>query len=161
MSINWWINKQNVYPYNGVLSSNKEKWSIETLQHGWTLAILRSEIVSHSVTSDSLWPHGLSPTSLFCPWNSLGKNTGIGSHALLQGIFPTQGLNPGLLHRRQILYGLRHQGSHWEIVKDGEVWHAAVHGVAKSQTQLKGWKTTIRIILLIGILYYTLALFLS
>ena len=46
-------------------------------------------------------------------------------------------------------------------MKDGELWHAAVHGAAKSQTQLKGWKTTIRIILLIGILYYTLALFLS
>ena len=60
----------------------------------------------------------------------------MGSHSLLQGIFLTQGLNPGLLHRRQILYGLRHQGSHWEIVKDGEVWHAAVHGVAKSWTRL-------------------------
>ena len=104
MSINWWINKQNVYPYNGVLSSNKEKWSIETLQHGWTLAILRSEIVSHSVTSDSLWPHGLSPTSLFCPWNSLGKNTGIGSHSLFYGIFLTQESNPGLPHCTQVLY---------------------------------------------------------
>ena len=38
--------------------------------------------------------------------DSLGKNTGVGCHALLQGIFPTQGLNPGLLHRRQILYQL-------------------------------------------------------
>ena len=39
-------------------------------------------------------------------WNSPGKNTGVGCHSLLQGIFPTQGLNPGLLHRRQILYHL-------------------------------------------------------
>ena len=38
--------------------------------------------------------------------DSLGKNTGVGCHALLQGIFPTQGLNPGLLHHRQILYQL-------------------------------------------------------
>ena len=45
------------------------------------------------------------------PWNSPGKNTGVGSHSLLQGIFPTQGLNPGLLHCRQILYQLSHQGS--------------------------------------------------
>ena len=35
---------------------------------------------------------------LLCPWNSLGKNIGVGCHALLQGIFPTQGLNPHLLH---------------------------------------------------------------
>jgi len=40
-----------------------------------------------------------------------GKNTGVGCHALLQGIFPTQGLNPGVLHCRWILYGLSHQGS--------------------------------------------------
>ena len=39
-----------------------------------------------------------------CPWNSPGKNTGVGSHFLLQGIFPTQGLNSGLLHWRRILY---------------------------------------------------------
>ena len=40
-----------------------------------------------------------------------GKNTGVGCHFLLQGIFPTQGLNPGLWHCRQILYQLSHQGS--------------------------------------------------
>ena len=38
------------------------------------------------------------------PWNSAGKNTGVGSLSLLQGIFPTQGSNPGVLHCRQILY---------------------------------------------------------
>ena len=43
--------------------------------------------------------------------DSPGKNTGVGCHALLQGIFPTQGLNPGLLHCRWILYHLSHQGS--------------------------------------------------
>ena len=42
--------------------------------------------------------------------DSPGKN-GMGCHALLQGIFPTQGLNPGLLHCRRILYPLSHQGS--------------------------------------------------
>ena len=41
---------------------------------------------------------------VLCPWDSPGKNTGVGCHFLLQGIFPTQGLNPGLLHCRQILY---------------------------------------------------------
>ena len=48
---------------------------------------------------------------LLCPWNSLGKNTGVGCHFLLQGNFLIQGSNPGLLHYRQILYCLSHQGS--------------------------------------------------
>ena len=43
--------------------------------------------------------------------DSPGRNTGVGCHALLQGIFPIQGLNSGLQHRRQILYRLSHQGS--------------------------------------------------
>ena len=45
---------------------------------------------------------------LLCQWDSPGKNTGVSSHSLLQGIFPTQGLNPHLLHCRQILYHLSH-----------------------------------------------------
>ena len=67
--------------------------------------------VCRSVVSDSLRPHGLQPIRLSCPWNSPGKNIGVDSHSLLQGIFPTQGLNTGLLHCRQILYHLTHQGS--------------------------------------------------
>ena len=67
--------------------------------------------VSHSVMSESLQPHGLQPTRLLCPWDSPGKNTGVGYHSLLQGILPTQGSNPSLLHCRQILYCLSHQGS--------------------------------------------------
>ena len=51
------------------------------------------------------------PLGFLCPWNSPGKNTGVGCHSLLQGIFPTQGLNLGLLHCRQILYHLSHLGS--------------------------------------------------
>ena len=45
----------------------------------------------------------------FCPWNSPGKNTGVDCHPLLQRKFPTQGLNPGLLHCRQILYRLSYK----------------------------------------------------
>ena len=51
---------------------------------------------SHSVMSDSLTPQGL-----YSPCNSSGQNTEVGSPSLLQGIFPTQGLNPGLLHCRR------------------------------------------------------------
>ena len=58
--------------------------------------------------ADSLPPHGLYPTRLLCPWHSLGKNTGVGSHSFLQRIFLTQRLNPGLLHCRQIVYHLSH-----------------------------------------------------
>ena len=65
--------------------------------------------VSHSVMSDSLRPCGLQPVRCFCTWNSPGKNTGAGSHSLLQRIFLTQGSNPGLLQCRQILYHLSHQ----------------------------------------------------
>ena len=66
---------------------------------------------SLSVVSDSLQPH-----ELYGPWNSPGQNTGVGSLSLLQGIFPTQGSNPGLPHCRQILYQLGHQGSlKWEF----------------------------------------------
>ena len=45
--------------------------------------------VSHLVVSNSLRPRGLQTARLLCPWNSPGKNTGVGSHFLLQGIFPT------------------------------------------------------------------------
>ena len=58
--------------------------------------------VSCSVVPSSLPPHGLQPTRLLCPWNSPGKNTGVGCHAVLQGIFLTQGSNPGLLYCKQI-----------------------------------------------------------
>ena len=51
------------------------------------------------------------PTRLLCPWYSPGKNAGVSCHALLQGIFPTQGSNPGLSCYRWILYHLSHQGS--------------------------------------------------
>ena len=66
---------------------------------------------SYLVVSDSLWPHGLWPTRLLWPWNSPGKNTRVGSHSLLQRFFPTQGLNPGILNCRKILYHLSHQES--------------------------------------------------
>ena len=59
-----------------------------------------------AVVSDCLLPRGL-----YSPWNSPGQNSGVGSLSLLQGIFPTQGRNPGLLHCRRILYQLSHKGS--------------------------------------------------
>ena len=66
----------------------------------------QNESESHPFVSDSLWPHGL-----YSPWNSPGQNSGLGSLSLLQGIFPTQGLNPGLPHCRQNLYQVSHKGN--------------------------------------------------
>ena len=70
------------------------------------LNVLARSSESHSVMSDSLPPHGL-----YSPWNSPGQNTRVGSLSLLQGIFPTEGSNPGLPHCRQILYQLSHKRS--------------------------------------------------
>ena len=58
----------------------------------------QNESESCSVMSDSLQPHGL-----YSPWNSPGQNTGVGSCSLLQGIFPTQGSNPGFPKNIQII----------------------------------------------------------
>ena len=62
--------------------------------------------------SDSLPPHGL--------YSDPGQDTGVGSLSLLQGIFPSQGSNPGLLHRRRILYQLSHKGRN--AVKAGKIY---------------------------------------
>ena len=64
-----------------------------------------------SIMPDSLRPHGLYPTRLHCLWDFLDNSTGVGCHFILQGIFPTQGSNLNLLHCRQLLYLLSHQGS--------------------------------------------------
>ena len=65
--------------------------------------------VSHSVWLFVI--HGLWPARLLCPWDSPGKNTGVGSCSLCQGIFLTQGSKLGLLHGRQILLHVSHQGT--------------------------------------------------
>ena len=69
-------------------------------------AAVRARLLSCSVKSNSLRPHGL-----YSLWDSPGQNTGVGSLCLLQGIFPTQRLNPGLPHCRRSLYQLSYQGS--------------------------------------------------
>ena len=62
------------------------------------------------VAQSSLRSHGL-----YSPWSSPGQNPGVSSHSLLQGIFPTQGSNPGLPHSRKILNQLSHHGSHLDL----------------------------------------------
>ena len=95
------------------IAANKKEFSLihsiyKNLTANMTLngdaEVFPSKRESCSVMSNSLWPHGL-----ISPWNSPGQNTGVGCLSLLQGIFPTQGLNPGLLHCRRILYQLSHK----------------------------------------------------
>ena len=74
------------------------------------IELTESESESHSVVSNSLQPQ-----ELYSPWNSPGQNTGMDSLSLLQGIFSTQGSNPGLPHCRWILYsGKYYLGNQWE-----------------------------------------------
>ena len=86
--------------------------------------IIKLQNLSHVLYTTSLWisnnianayscktQNGQAPHGLYSPWNSPGQNTGVGSLSLLQGIFPTHGSNPGLLHCRWILYQLSHKGS--------------------------------------------------
>ena len=81
------------------------------------------------------------PTRLFHPWNSPGKNTGVGCHSLLQGIFRTQGLNSGLLHFKRILYHLSHQGSpdlkeSW-VPKNWGFWTVVLEKILESPLDCK------------------------
>ena len=66
-----------------------------------------------SGVSDSLGHHGLQPARLHCPWNFPDKNTGVGRHFLLQGIFLTQGLNLRLMRWQVGSWPLSHLGSSW------------------------------------------------
>ena len=96
-----------MWPLCGHLSHQKEDWESGQLRFNvstrkWPRRLRKGR----SVMSDSLQPHGL-----YSPWNSPGQNTGVGSLSLLQGIFPTQGSNPGLPHCKRILSQLSHKGS--------------------------------------------------
>ena len=91
------------------------RWSFNTLTVGHSRSLsknyVKGFVLSYSVMGNSLQPHLLQPARLLCPWSSLGKNTGVGYHSLLQGIFLTQGSNLDLLHHRWSLYLLNHKGN--------------------------------------------------
>ena len=106
------------YPFIPTISSGLFflffNWRIDALQNfvfcqtsTWISHVL---CVSRSVVSDSAIPQTVA-RRLLCPWDSLGKNTGVDCHSLFQRIFLTQWSNPGLLHCRQILYHLNYRES--------------------------------------------------
>ena len=67
-------------------------------------SFIHSPIIQSLSCCPTLRTHGWYPARLLCPWDFPGKKAGMRCHALLQGIFLTQGWNPCLLHCRQILY---------------------------------------------------------
>ena len=86
-------------------------------------------------------PWTVACTKLLCPWDFLGKSTGVGCCFLLLGIFPTQGSNPGLPHCRQMLYCLSHHSSvlAWRIPGTGEpggLWSMGSHRVGHDWSDL-------------------------
>ena len=72
----------------------------------WVSDVLCCAVLSRSVVSDSLWPHGLSSPKLPCPWYFSGKSTGVGFHVLLLGDLP----NPGMEARPSTLQA---DSTHW------------------------------------------------
>ena len=66
-----------------------------------------------------LQAYGLQPSRFLCPWDSPGKNNGVGCHALLQGIFLTQGSNPHLLHLPALAGGFFTTSAVWKPVVGG------------------------------------------
>ena len=127
----------NVGEQQGLNVSHSELYSV-SCDNLW-----KRESVSCSVVSDSLRAPWRQPARLLCPQNSPGKNTGVGSHSLLQGIFLTQGLSLDLLSCRQILYCLSHHIHRHYINTSCLIllfWnYTTVLGVSKSQTQLSNW----------------------
>ena len=92
-----------------IVDIKRKRWGWKVLRYeSWknSKASKHHESERHSVVSDSLRPHGV-----HSPWNSLGQHTGAGNLSLLQMIFPTQRLKPGLPHCRQSLYQFSHKGS--------------------------------------------------
>ena len=105
----FWTKKQNKEP-----KRQPSPWGLASCNtHQVSPGILLSPSETRSVVSDSLQPQ-----ALYSIWNSPGQNTGVGSHSLLQGFFPTQGSNPGLLQKvscmgREIFYCC----TTWEVPK--------------------------------------------
>ena len=107
--------------------------------------------------------HSLWPNRLYSPWNFPGQNTGVGSLSLLQGLFPTQGSNPGLPHCRQILYQPSHKGSPLEKQTNKQTntklwgWHHDAHCLLTMTTRnvIQTRNSTINLTAVVPVLHPT------
>ena len=116
-------NKQIKKSHHHVTSCSKEILIFRVLSHvmdnfrtknkeifrGYFIGNFNEDINTAKSKSDSVISDSLRHYWLYSPWTSPGQNSGVGSLSLLQRIFPTQGLNPGLLHCRRILYQLSYK----------------------------------------------------
>ena len=151
--INWFQRKPTDSNYFMLLAG---KFHFERLRTFW-LELLKKTLFNgmdglwkciystlHSLES---WPWKVKvKVAQSCPtlcdpmaWKSPGQNTGVGSCSLLQGILPTQGLNPGLSHCRWILYQLNHQRRPWKfssVQSLSRVWLFATPWIAACQASL-------------------------
>ena len=99
------------------LVMDREAWhaAVHRVAKSWTQlkdwTELKEKVKSLSCARLFVTPWIVACTKLLSPWDFQGKSTGVGCHFPLQGTFPTQGSNPGLLHCRQTLDHLSHQGS--------------------------------------------------
>ena len=84
-----------------------QDYTIYTVTSAFPMIILFYSLFIYSQNKNAY----STPSGSFCPWNSQGRNTGMGSHSLLQGIIRTQGLNSDLLHCRWIFYHMSHKGN--------------------------------------------------
>ena len=105
-------------------------------------------MLSSSVLSDSLRPHGLKPSRLLCPRNYPGKNTGVDCHFLLQGVFPAPGRGPCIsvsCFGGQILLPMHHLERAQQIhTKRGRGWGALLDGGEKMDPQIREKKSKMR-----------------
>ena len=109
----------------GVFKHTWMTYNFRPSSSGITVPLSTCNAIPRSVLSNSLQPHQALLSTEFS-----SKNTGVGSHSLLQGIFPIQGSNSSLPHRGQILYPLSHQRMVWVHISKGMV------------NQLKHWLYT-------------------
>ena len=90
--------------FRSSVQSQSLQFLLSSLYNSHSPSTLGAAVLHRSAVSNALDPRDWSPPGSSVHGDSPGTNTGVGCHALLQGIFPTQGLNPGLLHCRWVLY---------------------------------------------------------
>ena len=124
-AVKWMKLVKGVKKYNPSSYKNRQ----EDVRCSTVTIVERKVLVAQSCLFETPWTV---PARLLCPWDSPDKNTGVGCHSFHQGIFPTQALNPGLPHCRQILYHLSHK-SLGKPKKTGVGCHALFQGIFLTQ----------------------------
>ena len=99
------------FSVHGILQARILEWVAIPFSRGSSQHRNQTQVSFIAGRFFTVWTTREAQFELYSPRNSPGQNTGVGNRSLLQGIFPAQGSNPGLLHCWRILYQLSHQGS--------------------------------------------------